>query len=647
MLTPARMLKADILVLQKDLKAVTEELGKLGILQLIEAYREPETKVLERPDREAEIAECEALRGRLLSLVRKMSIQEKRASEKPYSPMDISSISAEVEKIEEEVEQATGGNGRLDDELEKLKRLISEVETFEGLSIALEDVENLSFIHFAVGSFLESRLGDLKREVDEDVVLIPYRDSDDNEKLISVTKKKGRWALESSLNKYGFKQERISEKYKGVPDEILKIARARLKELNIQTRLQQAKLQGLRNRYADRILMFLKRVEIEKMILEAQKNFSKSWAAYYISGWVPHDKVDLLCRKIIETTDNTAVIEIFKPEEATEGAAEPPVLFSHSKWLRPFQMLVSNYDIPGYNEVEPTLLVAVTFLLMFGIMFSDIGHGSVLLIAGLILRKKAKKPRVKDAGFVIASAGASSMLFGLLFGSVFAFTFTPLWIEPLRTQDMMTILMVTIGLGVVMISTGIIINIINSFLSKDYAGGIFGKFGIVGIIFYWGALGIGIKLALSKPSAMTKWAMFFLIGVPFLILFLREPIHYLLLPKGKKESGGFFIALFEGAVEILEVFTAFLANTMSFVRVGAFALSHAALCLVIFAMLDAVKGMPAETLISVLILIIGNAFIILFEGLVVTIQAIRLEYYEFFTKFFKGGGKEYKPFEIR
>jgi len=646
MLKAARMLRADIIILEKDLKKVTEGLGRLGVIQFIEASAQDETHLLERPERHSELLECDNLKERLRGLIRQLGIVAKPSPQMPYTSMDLSEISGEVARIENEVNEATGGNGKIDEELQKIKKLISDIEIFDGLDIPLEEVENLSFLHFAVGSFPASRVAELSKEVDEDVVIIPFRDSENNDKLLSMTKKKGRWALESSLNRYGFRPERISEEYKGTPADVLTIARRRLKELRLQQKIQQAKLSALKTRYADKLVIFLRRLDIEKMILEAQENFSRSWATYFIAGWVPRDRVDILCKEISRLTHNRAVINIFTPRESDTPPGETPVLMQHGKWLRPFEILVSNYDTPGYNEVEPTLFVAFTFLLMFGIMFGDIGHGAVLFLLGLLMKLKAANPKYKDAGVVIAAAGVSSMIFGVLFGSVFAYTF-PSWIEPLRSQDMITILMFTIGLGILMISTGIIVNIVNSFASKDYLQGIFGKFGIIGILFYWGALGIGIKVAYFEPGAMTKWAVVILIIVPFLVLLLREPIRYLLLPKEKKEFGGIFIAVAEGAIDILEAFTAFLANTMSFVRVGAFALSHAALCLVIFSVMDVVKGMPGGTVLSIIVLIVGNASVIAFEGLVVTIQSIRLEYYEFFSKFFRGGGKLYKPFVTR
>ena len=644
MLKAARMLRADIIILEKDLKKVTEGLGRLGVMQFIEASRQDETHLLEHPERHRELLECDELKERLRSLIRQLGIIAEPSREVGYASMDLSAIAGEVANIETEVNEASGGNGKIDEELQKIKKLVSDIEIFEGLDIPLEEVENLSFLHFAVGSFPASSVAELSKEVGEDVVIVPYRDSEDNDKLLSMTKKKGRWALESSLNRYGFKSEKISENYKGTPADVLMIARERLKELQIAQKIQQAKLSALKTRYEDKLVIFLRRIDVEKMILEAQEHFSRSWATFFIAGWVPRDKVDVLCKEISRLTHNRAVINIFTPRESEMPPGETPILMQHGKWLRPFEILVNNYDTPGYNEVEPTLFVAFTFLLMFGIMFGDIGHGAVLFLLGLLMKLKAANTKLRDGGVVVAAAGVSSMIFGVLFGSVFAYTFTPLWIEPLRSQDIITILMFTIGIGILMISTGIIVNIVNSFASKDYLQGIFGKFGIVGILFYWGALGIGIKLAYSEPDAMTKWAIVFLIVVPFLVLLLREPIRYLLLPKEKKEFGGIFIAVAEGAIDILEAFTAFLANTMSFVRVGAFALSHAALCLVIFSVMDVVKDMPGGTALSIIVLIVGNAFVIAFEGLIVTIQSIRLEYYEFFSKFFRGGGKLYKPF---
>jgi vacuolar-type H+-ATPase subunit I/STV1 len=156
--------------------------------------------------------------------------------------------------------------------------------------------------------------------------------------------------------------------------------------------------------------------------------------------------------------------------------------------------------------------------------------------------------------------------------------------------------------------------------------------------------------------------------LPIALLFLKQPVTFVLRQAGRKgaekageqkkgahdehagEEGGFvgfFVALIEGSVDVLEACLMYVANTASFMRLGAYALSHAGLCLVIFALQDAVSGVWGGAVWGMLLVILGNVGVIVLEGLVVAVQTLRLEYYEFFSKFFSGEGKAYKPFDLK
>ena len=163
MLKAARMLRADIIILEKDLNAVTEGLGRLGVMQFIEASKQDETHLLERPERQKEILECDNLKEHLRGLIRKLGIPHCPLSIKGYAPLDLSAISQEVARIESTLAEAIGDNGKIDEEIQKIIKLISDAEAFEDIDISLEEVENLSFLHFAVGSFPSTRIAELSK----------------------------------------------------------------------------------------------------------------------------------------------------------------------------------------------------------------------------------------------------------------------------------------------------------------------------------------------------------------------------------------------------------------------------------------------------------------------------------------------------
>jgi V/A-type H+-transporting ATPase subunit I len=172
------------------------------------------------------------------------------------------------------------------------------------------------------------------------------------------------------------------------------------------------------------------------------------------------------------------------------------------------------------------------------------------------------------------------------------------------------------------------------------------KFGLVGFIFYWGVLGLGIKAVVLNAGAPTALEVFLLVLLPLLLLFFREPLHYLMTRKRGGHRPSVLSGVIEGFVDVLETVSSYIANTVSFVRVGAFALAHTALCVAVFSTERVVRTLPGGPLWSVLVVVGGNLLVIGLEGMVVSIQSMRLEYYEFFSKFFKGEGKAYQPFKL-
>jgi V/A-type H+-transporting ATPase subunit I len=307
--------------------------------------------------------------------------------------------------------------------------------------------------------------------------------------------------------------------------------------------------------------------------------------------------------------------------------------------------------------------MAISFLAMFGVMFGDVGQGAVLLATGLLIRSRMTKPVYKDFAMLITLCGLSAMIFGFVYGSFFGKLglIPALWGEPM--DKVFELLQVSLVVGVAVISVGVVLNILNKLRAGEWAAAIFDRFGIVGIAFYWGALGLWVRYMFSGRVDPTLAAV--LILGPLVLLLLKEPVQFVLtrgrLKEGERTSdmehagvaaehtggvGGFLVAVVEGLVEVLEALLMYTANTASFMRVGAYAVSHAGLCLVIFALMDAVSKSTGGILWSALLLVIGNGIVIVLEGLVVGVQTLRLEYYEFFGKFFVGEGQAYKPFDL-
>ena len=298
-------------------------------------------------------------------------------------------------------------------------------------------------------------------------------------------------------------------------------------------------------------------------------------------------------------------------------------------------MFIKMYGLPAYNEIDPTFFVAITYSLIFGIMFGDVGQGLCLVIGGALLSKFKKM----NIAAILASAGIFSTIFGFMYGSFFGFedVIPHLWLNPM--QNIMTILLTAVAFGVVLNIIAMIMNIINGFKSSDVEKIYFDTNGIAGLIFYSAVIAC-VALAFTGHTMPATVILIIFFAIPLLLIFFKEPLTRVVEKKSKifpDNKGMFFV---ESFFELFEVLLSYVTNTISFLRVGAFAISHAAMMGVVLLFAHAATGNP-----NILVLILGNLFVAGMEGLVVGIQVLRLEYYEMFSRFYKGNGKEFKPYK--
>lgn len=232
------------------------------------------------------------------------------------------------------------------------------------------------------------------------------------------------------------------------------------------------------------------------------------------------------------------------------------------------------------------------------------------------------------------------MIFGVLFGSVFGIEdiVPALWLRPM--ESISRLFTTTLYLGIGMITLAIGVNIINGIRQRDFLGMIFDKAGFLAVILYWCGIIFTTRIITTQAEARSEVPLLvsILLIVSMVLLFLREPIVQLLRGKRRLFPQGVATGIMGGIVELLEIVLGFLANTVSFIRVAAFGLAHAGLFMAIFALSDAVGGVG-----SGFVLFFGNILIIALEGLVVSIQAVRLEFYEFFSRFFQQSNTPYRP----
>lgn len=308
------------------------------------------------------------------------------------------------------------------------------------------------------------------------------------------------------------------------------------------------------------------------------------------------------------------------------------------------------YGVPKYNEIDPSLFVAITYIIIFGIMFADVGQGICLTVVG-ILMYKIKKMAI---GKILAPCGISSAFFGLVFGSVFGFEhlLDPMYkalfgleekpIEVMSSEMATKIILIAIGIGVFLLITAMFLNVYTSIRQKDYGRALFSTSGVAGIIFYSAIVfGIAGQLLFGLPVFSAPYIIF-LIVIPFILIFFAEPLGGLVNkePDWKPESWKDYIV--ENIFESIEVLLSYVTNTMSFLRVGAFVLVHAGMMMVVFVLAE-----TAGPIAYWPIVVVGNVIVMVLEALLVAIQVLRLEYYELFSRFYSGEGRPYEPVKLK
>jgi V/A-type H+-transporting ATPase subunit I len=319
-------------------------------------------------------------------------------------------------------------------------------------------------------------------------------------------------------------------------------------------------------------------------------------------------------------------------------------------------------------------------------MFGDLGQGLCLCILGFLCANKKISLFKNYRNFAgpLKIIGAAAMFTGLLYGSVFsneeilreptlaltrALSQTQIGsaLHIMPTEKILDIMPegggengsgitklfyffgFTLALGFILNSIGLIFNIIDNFVMHRYRNALFAKNGIAGLIFFWYAVSIALRAIIGAESFKFMW---YDAAVLIFSLFVISCSHFIwsLFAKHKHEGGeesGIFTKVMEVIVEIIETASGYFSNSVSFLRVGAFALSHTILSFIIFEMADIVKGADMGGLWSLIIIIAGNALIIVLEGMIVAIQVVRLEYYEFFSKFFTQTGIKFTPFTFQ
>jgi V/A-type H+-transporting ATPase subunit I len=647
------MRKLELHVLKNDTDAVLERLGASRCFQLAKAAKKGATAA--SPFAET-IQKLHDIRDHLgLGVPKAIPDGVKLPGSDEAALVD--RICAEVTDLAAQEESITMRR-------EQIKDAMSEAKAFAGLSLPFRDLDHLSFLAVRVGKVPKNELDKLEVALGDRALVVKFGDDGG---IVAASSKKGRFALDTELKRANFKAKEFAPDFKGLPPELVPSLEGELEMMERRSAEIEARKAELRATYGGAWESLFASYAVAEAIEEVKGGLESSDQVYRLEGWVPKERVSSLVAELGRCTQGRVAVRVFAPaelESVKSGTEKVPVLLKRRPFVSSFERLVVSYGAPLYGTIDPTPIVAVFFVLLFAIMFGDVGQGLVILVTGIILTKGliAGLRKYQKFGPIFTGVGAGSMVMGFLVGSVFSnekvlvpltrwFSgalfgkpvdrFLSLMPESGAMGKLFAFFGFTLGVGVVINSIGLVINIVNKWKLGKKGEALFGKTGLVGAVFFWWAIGMGVRVVLGGKIA---WFDALGLGIPLVCIFLSEPLARK-VDGSSGEDDGLFSAIVKGLVEVIESVSYYFSKTLSFLRVGAFALSHTVLSFIVFAMGDVVRlRAPGGIVGEIVIVIIGNAVILVLEGMIVAIQVVRLQYYEFFSKFFTEIGVEFDPF---
>ena len=562
-------------------------------------------------------------------LAKKLNVPDRNIEE------DIS-LKHSLEEIKEDLEHRKERFTQIELELQEKEKRIVEIENqkkilqyWKGFHIRLEDLYNLRYMRFRYGKVSKENYEKVVNELEDiDAIVLKLGEEEETVWLLYFTTVNYSKQADSFFNIAKFERVWIDKELIGEPIETIKKLENEQEELTKQIKELESQKAEKKAEFEKDLPMLEQEVELYLKINTVKRYMAHDTKGnFYVVGWLPLSNLE----KMIPELEKDDIDYVVKAHD--EVASTPPTHLKNNRLFKPFEVLVEMYGLPNYTELDPTAFVAITAFLMFGFMFGDVGQGLVILLFGLFLKRKKVA-----LGPVFCFGGISSMIFGLLYGSVFGREdiIPKLLISPM--DNIQTMLMAGIGVGAVLIIIAMALNVVNAIKNKDKAKIFFDSNGIAGIVFYVTVLVAIVGFAVNGQWPISAGIMAVLIVLPLVLIFFKEPLTKWIDKKKPVEKSSFVEKFFE----MFEMLLSFVSNTISFVRLAAFAINHVGLCMAIYILADMVGGSG-----NLIVGIIGNGIVIVLEGLIVAIQVLRLEYYELFSRFYTGDGKEYKPINVK
>ena len=660
MFFPKEMSEVELIIPSKDLVAVTKALSGYGVFHQVDSANLGVEGM--GPSTWQDTAGAYSnLERRIQSIFQNVGLAEEYPARADIGSLaDLETVRPKVDQIEGEVKAITD---QLSDEKKRLELLESQLRQLEPIADVDVEVDALrkpAFMHSILGVVPAANISRLRTSL----LRVPHvffilREDAQKPVIWILGSKKNSDVLERAAKSAYLNSLSLPDEFSGTPEQITEKLRNEIEASKQKISGLEADLLRLGETYKTELRSLLWEVHISRVMADSIVRFGQLRHTYVVVGWVPTAELQELTSRLKEAS-REVLIETTRTSRSGHHA-NIPVALAQSKWLKPFQMLVGTYGHPSYGELDPTLIMAFTFPLLYGAMFGDLGQGLVMLVLGLLMHNKIFMKGMQSLGLLIAYCGASAAIFGFLYGSIFGFEghlveeylhfhFEPTWIAPM--ENILSVLSIAIDAGIVILIFGFLLGMLNSIRARDWAHLLFGHSGVAAFLFYisflamlgafLGDTALAPKVAVAINSLPIPFTTLLIVFGVFVMFggFFRNMVEGHTLIEGKG-IGGFMMFIIQSLMDLIETVISMLSNTLSFIRVGAFAVAHGGLSLAIFSLAG-----EEPTVGFWITIILGNLFIIGFEGLIVGIQTMRLHYYEILGKFFHGGGMQFEPLKL-
>ena len=553
-----------------------------------------------------------------------------------YRPMTGAQAVNMVEEATLAYDQQSEHLRELEEKLREAQDYINRLQDFTDFNTDLSVLGESEFTHFRFGRLAHAHFLQFEKFLtnDEKIVFEVIKRDTSHTWGVYLTPKPHKDTTDAVFASLKFEYINISdtclgEKHKGTPvalidiwkgkcfymeHEILNLTKSLISEITAQPQNLAIACEKVQSLYA--------RFDVKKYA-----SLSKNKRVFTFTGWMTEEEAH---RLEIEIAYDELVVFSHSPEHEHP---KPPTILKNPPLIRQFEFFTRLYGLPTYGELDPTPILAVTYTILFGLMFGDVGHGLSLSLLGMFIHHKWKKP----LGGIMVLIGLSAFGFGFLYGSLFGNEeiLPALWRRP--ASNITETLIFATGLGVVLITLSMALHMYNAIRQGRMADFLFGANGLAGLTFYGAALWLGIRSIVFNMPVTTPVVLVALF--PLVFVAFKHPLETIMSGKPLELKVGVFI--FNTLIEVFETLLTYATNTISFVRVGAFAISHAGMMHVVIQLSQGSAGAG-----SFIIFVLGNVLVMSIEGLLVGIQVLRLDFYELFSRFYAGGGRAFTSHKI-